>query len=394
MKLPIKRKVPERILYLDGLRGIAMAMVVLNHFAAAFYPAILFGKEASYHNSIELIIYKTPLNFFFSGIFAVCLFFILSGYFLSYKYFRFSEIQPLIPTIIRRYFSLAIPTMCSTIIAYFLLRNHLFYNLAISSTTGSLIWFANFWKFNANFFNAVTEGLFMSSIFIGNKTYNPVLWMMGYELAGSFLIYMLLKIFKFTNKRLFIYCLLLIVTFSWKGYLMGFILGIIICDLEFKSKINFSKYKSRILGTTLLILAIILGSFPISSTKGTIFEFIKIPFFSDTKNIVIFQMTAACLMILAIKNSNFFKRTLELPLFTFLGKISFSAFFLHLLIIGSVSSFLFKAFSNYLSYNMSFILTFVLSLPVILLAAFYFHKYIITNSLRFANYIKRYTSLI
>lgn len=385
-----KKEITEKILYIEGLRGLAMSMVVLNHFAAAFYPALVFGEKALQHNSFELIIYKTPLNIFFSGIFALSVFFLLSGYILSFKFFKFHKREPIIPSMVRRYIRLAIPTLISILIAYVLLSSHLFKNLSVSSITGSTIWFANFWNFKADLYNALIEGIFMTSIFIGNSTYNPVLWMMAYELAGSFLVYFVLEIFKHTKRRVIIYLLLLIFTFIWKGYLMGFILGILICNLEYSSTINFSRYKNKFLGVALLLGAVLFGSFPIASTKDTIYEFIQIPMLNGSREIILAQTIAACLMFIAIKNLIILKKILELPFFRFLGRISFSVFFLHLIIIGSFSSNLFSILIGYLNYNQSVLITFLVSFPLIIVISFYFNKYITTNSLKVADYTKKF----
>jgi len=387
MRSPPRNKINERILYLEGLRGLSMVVIVLNHFAAAFYPAIIFGEKASQHNAFELIIYKTPLNIFFSGILALSIFYLLSGYLLSYKYFRFHIEKHLISSMIRRYLRLAIPTLISILIAYTLLKYHLFYNHPASSITGSYMWFNNFWSFNADLHKAIIEGIFMTSIFMGNLTYNPVLWMMAYELAGSFLVYITLEIFKHVKKKILIYFLLFLITFAWKSYLMGFVFGILICNLEYKSGVSILIRENKKLGIAFLVMAIILGSFPIASTEGTLYDFIKIPLLSESKNIILFQTIAACCIFLAIKNLRVLKKLLEFFPLRFLGGISFAVFFLHLLIIGSFSSFLFKILITDLDYNISVLITFLVSLPIILVVAFCFNKYVVSNSLKIANYV-------
>lgn len=390
MKSPSVNKINEKIHYLEGLRGLSMIIVVLNHFAAAFYPAIIFGEKARSHNNFELMIYKTPFNIFFSGIFALSVFYLLSGYFLSYKYFRFHKKEYLISSVIRRYLILAIPTIISILIAYFFLKYHLFYNLSVSSITGSSMWFANFWNFNPNFFKAITEGLFMTSIFLGNLTYNPVLWMMAYELAGSILIYIVLEIFRHTNKRTAIYLLLFLITFAWKSYLMGFVVGMLICNLEYRSRVNILTLENKRLGIIFFIIAVILGSFPIASTRGTIHDFIRIPLLSESKNIILFQTIAACFMFLAVKNLRVLKKFLGFFIPRFLGGISFSVFFLHLITFGSLSSFIFKIVINYLNYNLSVLITMLITFPVILIAAFFFKRYVVLNTLKLANYARSY----
>ena len=39
----------KKLAYLESLRGLAAFIVVLNHFAIAFYPALYFGAAAPVH---------------------------------------------------------------------------------------------------------------------------------------------------------------------------------------------------------------------------------------------------------------------------------------------------------------------------------------------------------
>ncbi|WP_443147193.1 acyltransferase family protein [Paenibacillus sp. KACC 21273] len=79
----------QKLKYLDGLRGLAALIVVISHFVVAFYPSLYNGSIDSVHTqkSLELWISKSPFNLFYNGNFAVCVFFVLSGYVLSYKFF-------------------------------------------------------------------------------------------------------------------------------------------------------------------------------------------------------------------------------------------------------------------------------------------------------------------
>jgi peptidoglycan/LPS O-acetylase OafA/YrhL len=110
----------REINYLDGLRGLAALTVVFLHYVTAFYPAFVTANYSQIHtkSGIELFIAKSPLDIFYAGNFAVCIFFVLSGYVLSMKYFQFKNQNILIKSAIKRYFRLVIPVFASVSIAF------------------------------------------------------------------------------------------------------------------------------------------------------------------------------------------------------------------------------------------------------------------------------------
>ncbi|WP_019915138.1 acyltransferase family protein [Paenibacillus sp. HW567] len=76
----------SKLLYLNGLRGVAALVVVFSHYTLSFFPALHTGNTSDVYNSFELFVSGSPLNVFYNGSFAVFIFFILSGFVLSYKY--------------------------------------------------------------------------------------------------------------------------------------------------------------------------------------------------------------------------------------------------------------------------------------------------------------------
>jgi peptidoglycan/LPS O-acetylase OafA/YrhL len=87
----------ERIEYLEGLRGIAAFVVYVGHFCPLFIVSSSF-----------LLTLITGL-FFFGRLFSVCIFFVLSGYVLTYTFFSVRDHQVLVSAAVRRYLRLLVP---------------------------------------------------------------------------------------------------------------------------------------------------------------------------------------------------------------------------------------------------------------------------------------------
>ena len=64
-----------RVTWLDGMRGMAAAQVVLLHYASAFLPSMAFVNPALPHYRWESVVANTPLFFVLNGYAAVYLFF-------------------------------------------------------------------------------------------------------------------------------------------------------------------------------------------------------------------------------------------------------------------------------------------------------------------------------
>ncbi len=74
-------------IYIEAVRGLAALLVVFTHFMMAFYPSAAYGAKYQAHGEWEKLFIQTPLSILLQGEFAVCLFFVLSGYVLSLPYF-------------------------------------------------------------------------------------------------------------------------------------------------------------------------------------------------------------------------------------------------------------------------------------------------------------------
>ncbi|RFZ75991.1 acyltransferase, partial [Lacrimispora amygdalina] len=215
--------------YLDGIRGVAAFIVVIYHYISAFYPALYYGSINNVRtgSGVELIIASTPLNLLYDGDVSVCIFFILSGYVLTYKFFKYNDTSAIISTGIRRYFRLMPPVLFSVFIAYILMKLQLFYNVKASEITTSF-WLGSFYNFSPNILEMFKHGVW-GVLFRQSVIYNPTLWTMYYEFYGSLIVLsFVLLIGKSRNRHIF-YIVALFITIHTK--FLPFIFGLILSDL-------------------------------------------------------------------------------------------------------------------------------------------------------------------
>jgi len=367
------------------MRGLAALVVVLNHFITTFYPALYWGLGVGekYRSNWEVPISNSFLNIFYNGNFAVCIFFILSGYVLSHKFFTSKNSEIITASASKRYFRLFIPVFFSTAIAFILLKLSLIYTQPTAVLSGSA-WLNTIFTKTPGFGDFIYQS-FIGTFFQHQSGYNVVLWTMTYELFGSFLIFAFMALFgKIKNRYLFYLATALI---FFNGYYLSFILGLILSDIMSQSK-NILNYvaEHKIFRNMLLIIGLLLGSYPtennISGTYYSWLNFIKIdqPF-------ILFHTIGAFLIMAVLLNSPKIQAFLSKKYFYWLGQISFSMYLLHILIISSFSSYLFIQLTHHLSYKLAFLISFALSLPLLFLLAYLFHKYIDAKAVKYSQTI-------
>ncbi|KAF1004363.1 MAG: hypothetical protein GAK28_04070 [Luteibacter sp.] len=178
----------------DGLRGIAAANVVLCHSLISLFPlGFRYLWPGAALPSVQLglaekIISAPFLSVLWNGNFPVCIFFVLSGYVLSAKFWRDGDVSALTTMALRRYVRLGIPVLGSVLFAYFMMVGGLNdLPRTVAAMTGNA-WMAQFWNFDPALSDAVMDGVF-GAMLHGSSPYVPVLWTMRVELLGSFLVF-------------------------------------------------------------------------------------------------------------------------------------------------------------------------------------------------------------
>lgn len=369
----------HKFVHLDGLRGFAALAVVWAHIHAAFWSNVS-------GSLLDRIVAMPPVSWIPNGDFSVTIFFVLSGFVLSHRYFDKKEFDVSL-SVAKRYFRLAIPVLGAVFLAFLALRLGLFRNTEVSSITGDH-WFAAFWQFPASFKNMLYQGLYgvFADPMIAERSLNPVLWTMRVELLGSMLVFGTLSIYGRLNTRgarILIYSALAIAFFR-TNYL-GFVLGMALADFH-------SIYGQRLLerGVSWVWLLVFMvgiyigtGHPPVAGTAATVVSWRWEP-------IPVQQTLAYGVGAVLVMMSVLYARPLSLLLASkvsaFVGRISYAIYLVHFVVLGTVSSWVFLYAHGRLGQHWAFLLAGATTLVVSILAAWVFTILVDQPAIRLSAY--------
>lgn len=359
----------SRQYHLDSMRGLAAFIVIILHFLTVFFPYTSFGQQQGYiqHFNWENIFHYFPFNILISGRFAVCLFFILSGYVLSYSLLgeKNNKIR-ILSSIIKRPVRLGGLVITTIIIAAILWANNLLYNLEVSKLTHSTPYFSSLWPDQFNLQHFIEVILF--SPFKDGTIYNPPLWTISIELYGSILVFALALLTGNYKYRLLIY---LVIFYFLRGSLyQGFIIGMLLSDLDKNYKQYYINKVNTINMTVVLIIGLVYASTPVFFSDDLFKQslYSKIPEFYFLGGT--YAMNGAAIVFFSINLLSPAKKILSQPAFRFLGNISYSLYVIHFLIIGSFSSWLFLLLTQHTTYLTASLLAIFISLPIIVIISY------------------------
>jgi peptidoglycan/LPS O-acetylase OafA/YrhL len=310
-------------------------MVVVFHGLGYFFPAVMGVDPAAMRVqplAVRAVAY-TPLRIVFAGPAAVSIFFVLSGFVLSYSFFIKERYTILVSAAIRRYFRLSIPVLASTLLAYSLLALGLIYNQRIAFALPADSAVHRLYAFAPSFSRAVGEGL--SSVLVRSPeavSYNGPLWTMKIEFAGSFLVYLFLALFGLRRGRPIAYGAAAgLLVLAREDTYLSFLAGIALCDLQTHVLANSAKSLpwSRPLAWTAFVLGIYFCSY--SGALFPIYHWLAVA------TPLGWNMVGAVLIILAAMLSPWVRAALSVPAISFLGKISFPLYLVHVPILCSLS---------------------------------------------------------
>lgn len=355
-----------KILHFEGLRGLCALTVFFVHFC----PTVSVIPAQALPQGLIRDLFASLFN----GDLPVFIFWLMSAHLITIKYFTGkTESQKsafLIRSTAKRYFRFLLPVFASCFIAFLLLKAGLFFNTIYIDAQDAecYAWLKQWFAFEPSFF------FFLRTTFIdvfinGNCNYNPVLWTIQTELLGSFLCFGMLSLFGSHPKRYTVYFLtaaflFMAGTFDVHNYYYGmFVLGLSYSDYlstDRPSSASRSVVDSAWLAVGLFVISLVvptLLSIYLPALNNNIRFFFSIPL-------------RAVAITLLVTNVGGIKRVLSTKPFVFLGKISFSLYLLHFLVLTSLGSYLYTSGG----YSPVFIL--LCTLFVCLLASVLFERFV------------------
>lgn len=363
----------KRLEYIEGYKGFACLCVLLSHFISAFCNVLVTSlpERQLTGDWFETWIGTTPLNIFYNGNFGVRVFFITSGFVLSYGFFRTKDENYLRKGAIKRYFRLVLPVVAVNVLTYLLMKLGLLYHQQAAMVCKSYDWLAAFNNFEPNFFGMLKEAFFGN--FFGNSAeYVGPLWTMTYEMMGSLLVFAFLALFGKEKVRFVLYVLFLVL-FRESNY-SHFVVGMALCDLMQGEYDFIKKYQSKkwMIAFTVLV-GLVFSTYPSGTDPSiTIYRYFNLNPWIDT--VTVYHFIGATLLFIAILNCEILQKFFEMGFFAFLGKYCFGLYLLHWPIMMSLSSYIMVCYQGTMPYYKLVLFNFLITMIFILLFAVFLSK--------------------
>ncbi|KPV57192.1 hypothetical protein QJ48_23495 [Paenibacillus sp. A3] len=343
-----------RFKQLDSLRGLAALTVLFHHLLLAMPQK----------NAFTTILEVTPARLFINGHGAVILFFLLSGFVLSLPVLNGNS-PPYFSFLVKRLFRIYVPylvTICITIY------------IAIVLYQGILPEFNSF--INQSWKNASDPSLIAEHIlFIGNPhtiSYNPVIWTLIHELRISIIFPFIVLMVKNLNPLVSLsVCILLTFIAGLDGmlfklpsngyhssyfdslhYLSLFIIGSLIAKYR-KQLMDMYLHSKASLKWTVLVAGLLFYNYSEVLNKYFFKKLFDTPynFYLSEYGIAM----GASVFIVASLASSRLSNGLTHSGFVFLGKISYSLYLTHLVVMLTLAHALHGRLSNSMILSLSFI---------------------------------------
>jgi peptidoglycan/LPS O-acetylase OafA/YrhL len=322
-------KTTGKLVPLEGLRGIAAAIVVLYHLVLSYTPKGV-GAVPHGHGPFDVVI-QFILGFLNGGA-AVAVFFVLSGFILSLPFAKDRRLSRILIAALKRWPRLAALTTVACVFAWALihLSGHNYQTAAQKIGTG---WMASHGNAPIRHHpltlpNAIKEGLFNAFIF-GDVHFDSPLWTMRIELFGSFAIFLAAPILFAIRSWPLRLALIFVVMVSAGGiypytYVSDFLIGTILAMLYAEDRLPFfSNRQAALLG----IVALYLFSFTYEQKLLIDAPIKAIMPPGDTSHFI--WDAGAVLMILLLLGNPFLRRAFSQSWAIWLGLLSFPIYLLH-----------------------------------------------------------------
>ncbi|GKT44367.1 uncharacterized protein ColSpa_04548 [Colletotrichum spaethianum] len=323
---------------LNGLRGIASVIVALQHTVDADYPLIHrgWGDTDDDHHLIQLPIVRMLT----SGILMVDVFFIISGFALTYGPLKKSyggqsaaAISSMPSSIFRRPFRLFMPVIPVLAVTTVLVYLQAFY--ALNSTEPMAPVASGFW----DHIYYIWRSLVLIITAGTNNTIMPQGWTLTAEYEGSILVFLCCMAFVRTSPKVRIPLVLSLLIFLFNlGRLQQclFLTGMLLADFRHERKrlpnLPGAIQKAvTLVSWMMFVLALFLGGWPVHGNAAAAMGFswfAWVPTFGIPAP-GFFQFVSSIMLVVALENLPVLQRVLNMPWALYLGEISYGLYLVH-----------------------------------------------------------------
>ena len=346
----------KRIKSLEGCRGLGAIMVMMTHFFAIFYPAVIWGKEHSHlRQGLDYLIGQmVPIPSGYSGL---AFFFIMTG-FGTYTAITSGKLD-IRKYLLLRYFKLLVLVLLGAIPVAILLHTNLVFVFDIMDSVNSP-WLDNWPAENLSLWESLLHNPLEAFM-----AYNGVLWTMKYFFWGTLLSFILTSLFNESLRENF--CITFIASLIFLNIVeyiyISFVFGVF---LGYCYKYRRNSFRLSLPAKIAMALAAIyLCSYPdgIVGIEGIYlqhgFSLPYIPY--NTLGDVLF-------IVLLFQPESLLKRAMETRPMQWLGRCSMGIYIIHYSLLVSLASWIFAQMPESMGYS-SRILLVLIAYTVCCLAA-------------------------
>lgn len=367
----------NKILAVEGVRGLAALAVILSHSALTFWP-YLHGDLADSRSGFERWLFDSPFGFVYSGAGAVCVFFVLSGFVLGRNVLgRAGLLQALPGMVLRRYFRLMLPILFSCLLAWAVFV----FMLPHVDRHALGEWIRLFGGFDFSLGNALRQGV-VDTILWGESDYNWALWTMRIEFFGSLLVYGLGALLTYWQRPGWLLPVAALACLSLAPggdgmYYALFVFGMALAQGK-------QTFNSRVLAVLLLLAGLYLTGYHEESRSYRLIEqHLALTWQGEPLgNYDLANMLGGMLIVGAVLKSPWLGQGLSGRAMVWLGRMSFSAYLLHMLALATVAPLVFNALRPALSYTAAAILSLLASVMAIYLCSLPYARWVDETSIR------------
>ena len=374
----------KRILWIDGLRGIACLCIFFHHWLSAFFYAAIVGEIQYVHTSnlMDMKFSRSPLSFWANGNFMVCIFCMVTGLVLTLQIMQVDH-KHTAKVLIKRYFRLALPLFVVSAVVYLMLKYSLFHNAEAAGLSAS-DWLGKYYTTPVSWKVLLKES-FVTTWLFGRDTFSTAFWMMNLMFFGSYLVYafgIAAKINKWAGVILAVLASLVMV-YMHQLLMLNFCIGFLIALVMAKSK----KKISNILvipGIVLIIAGAWFGGFPAYAVPDGKYMWLTLTLGNYGISLQTVEhgmhIIGATLFMIGLALSKPLQNILESKVCIFMGRISYGVYLIHIPVLFSFGCWFFLLIFGYTgNYQLTSVIAFVVTMAVIILLAWAFNSLVEKN---------------